>query len=241
MKRILPGTKPPQVPGVYRLSDLLPDERRPSIRDSAQRNLYLKGSLISNHTTLAVSNEAQADVDGMPQRLRSVEVQGVSGGTVTVQVKVNGVDAFDDAVRPVSDAGPSDVSSVYVFPAGTEVKSVIEATSGTPTGQANVLIDTEPFVLLGKFQPVVLQGADRLFPSRRRTADILNTVAEPAGLEQASRLFAYSFGGTSPLTAESSSVASGAGGTGTSVRDVPDPRPRPSTSPPPSDWGTGRQ
>lgn len=206
MRRILPGTKPPKVPGIFNLSDILPDPRRPAIRDVAQRNIYLHGALVSNHTTLSVSDEQAAETDGLPQRLRSVEVQGVSGGTVTVQVTVAGRDAFDDAVRPVSDAGPSEVTDIYVFPPGQEVHSIIEATSGTPTGTANVLIETEPYVLLGRFQPIELQGKDRLFPSRRRTARYLNTNTAPPGAEQVSRLYAYSFGGVSPLLAESSTL-----------------------------------
>jgi len=228
VKRI--GLKPPRVPGVWYLSDLLPDPSRPALKDMAQRNIYLQGQLSGTHTTLAVSDAVALETDGVSQRLRSAQVGTVSGGTVTVQVQVNGVDAFDDASRPVSGAAPQDVTNMYIFPPGTAVTTIVEATTGVPTGEASVVIDTEPHVLLGKFQPVKLEGKDRLFPSRRKAAEVLNTNAVPAGAEQASRLYAYSYGGTSPLTASSSSIARGSeGGSagGTSVRDATTPRPRP--------------
>lgn len=233
MKRI--GMKPPRIPGIWNLSDLLPDSTRPAMRDISQRNIYLQGQLEGAHTSLAVSDEADLATDGLPQRLRSVQVSGVSGGTVTVQVKVNGVDAFPDAVRPVSGVGTQDVPAPYIFMAGTEVTSVIEATTGAPTGTAHVAVDTEPYVLLGRFKPVELQGKDRMFPSRRRAAEVLNTNAVPAGAEQTSRLNAYTYGGTSPLTPSSSTIARGSeGGTaaGTSVRDATTPRPRLPVRPP---------
>lgn len=228
MKRI--GLKPPRVPGIWSLSDLLPDPARPAMRDVAQRNIYLQGALASTHTSLAVSDTVSAETDGMPQRLRTVQVSGVAGGTVTVQVQVNGVDAFDDASRPVSGAAAAEVSNIYIFPAGTSVKTVIESTTGAPTGEAEVDIQAEPYVLLGRFQPVELQGKDRLFPSRRKAARVINTNAVPTGAEQASRLYAYSYGGTSPLMASSSNVSRGretGTAAGTSVRDATTPRPRP--------------
>ena len=214
--------KPPRVPGLFNLSDLLADELRPKLLDTAQRNVFLHGALESEHTTLAVADEARAETDGMPQRIRSVEVAGVSGGTVTVQVTVNGRDIFDDTVRPVSDAGPAEATDIYVFPAGSDVKTIIEATSGTPTGTASVVITTEPYILLGKFQPVVLRGKARMFSSRRREARILNTVSAPSGTEMVSRLYAYSLGGQSGLVAESSTAT----GDLARVRDVVDLRPR---------------
>lgn len=191
MKKVLPGVKPPRIPGVWHLSDLLPDPARPALADVRDRNLFLSGELESTHTTLAVSDEATAETDGMPQRLRSVEVGAVAGGTVTVQVQVNGVDAFDDASRPVSGAGPSDVSSPYVFPAGTSVVSVIEATTGVPTGEANVVIETEPYILRPRRQPVELRGKDRLRVSKRKAARAANIQDAPTERQRQDRQTPY--------------------------------------------------
>lgn len=226
MRRIFPDVKPPAVPGIYELSSLLPDPNRPAPRDVAQRNLYLAGELESEHTTLSVSDTSYADVDGLPQRIRSLEVSAVSGGTVTVQCYVDGVPLYSDAERPVSGGGTTPVPAPFIFPAGAEVKTVIEDTTGTPTGTASVPMSTEPYILLGRYQPVDLHGAERLKVSARQQATALNTAGVPAGAERASRLYAYSFGGTSPLTASSTNVSTSP----RRSREIPDvtvPRPRP--------------
>lgn len=154
-----------------RLQDHLPDPRRPALPDLRERNQFFRAELSASHSTLTVGN-TQTQTTTEQQRIRSVQVGAVSGGTVTVQVQVDGRDMFLDGHRPVSGSGPSDSSDVYVFPAGSVVSTIIEASSGVPTGTAQVAIETEPYVLLPWSDTVQLHGKLRI--SRRRVADDLN-------------------------------------------------------------------
>jgi len=175
MRKTLPGTRQPRIPRLWHLSEYLPDDRYASIPNVAARWQYSSDSLQSTHTTLAVSNEANAETDGMTQRIRSMQVGAVSGGTVTIQLQVNGRDIFDDAERPVSGGAEKEATHIYEFPPGTPVVTVIEATSGVPTGEADTSISTEPFTLLPQIPTVTLRGKDRLRMSRRRDARRANT------------------------------------------------------------------
>lgn len=153
---------------IPRMKDYLPDPRRPSLQDIRERYLYLRGNINSQHTSLSVSDTVEATKTTELQRVRSVEVGEVSGGTVTVQVYVDGRPVFLDAERPVSGGGSMAPSNRYYnFPAGSVVKTVIEATSGVPAGSANVVIDTEPFVLVPIVEDVKLKGRQRLKHSER--------------------------------------------------------------------------
>ncbi len=151
-----------------------PDPRRPRLEDMRARYQFFKGSESTSHSTLTVGNE-QSTLISAPLRIRQAQVEGVTGGTVTVQVTVDGRDLFSDAHRPVSDSGGKEVSDLYVIPAGSVVKTIIEASSGVPAGTANVLIDTEPFELVEPIPDVKLTGRDRLFSSRRRLAEAIDT------------------------------------------------------------------
>ena len=150
-----------------RLSDLLPARGRPRFADLAERQRYLRDYASTAHTTLTVGN-TQTTTATEPTRLRSVQVDGgVSGGTVTVQVQVDGRDMFLDGVRPVSGSTAAEATDRSVFPSGAVISTVIEASSGAPTGTANVVIDTEPFALT-PYEPLVpLSARDRLHRSRR--------------------------------------------------------------------------
>lgn len=174
MKRILPGTKGPRIPGLeLRLSEHLPDERRPKLADILTRNEYAQSTLSSDHTDLTVGNTQTQTTDDL-QRVRSVQVGSVSGGTVTIQMQVEGRDIFDDAARPVSGGEVQRPTEVYTFPAGSVVDTIVEASSGVPTGTANVVIETEPYVLGPRFEERVLRGKDRLLGSKRREAERYN-------------------------------------------------------------------
>ena len=166
-----------------KLSDLLPDSRFPAITDVLARYRFFKSSLLTTHTTLAV-NETVSRITEEAQRLVRVQVGAVSGGTVTVQVQVDGRDMFTDAVRPVSGGAVQDATATHVFPAGALVSTIIEATSGAPTGSTGVIIETEPFELIPRAEPVKLEGPDRLKPSARRQARVASAgvKAEPRGL-----------------------------------------------------------
>src|SRR3990167_6229840 len=145
MRKTLPGTKQPRIPRLWHLSEYLPDARYASLPDVAARWRYSSASLQSTHTTLAVNDE------------------------------VNGRDIFDDAERPVSGGAEKEATAIYEFPPGTPVVTVIEATSGVPTGEAHTIISTELFTLLPQIPTVVLRGKDRLRVSRRREAERANT------------------------------------------------------------------
>jgi len=175
MRKTLPGTKQPRIPRLWHLSEYLPDARYASLPDVAARWRYSSASLQSTHTTLAVNDEANAETDGQTQRIRSMQVGAVAGGTVTVQLQVNGRDIFDDAERPVSGGAEKEATAIYEFPPGTPVVTVIETTSGVPTGEADTIISTELFTLLPQIPTVVLRGKDRLRVSRRREAERANT------------------------------------------------------------------
>jgi hypothetical protein len=199
VKKLLPGVKGPRIVGLYEVSQLLPDETRPVLKDTRQRNLYLQAALWSTHDNLAVSDTEHAEGDGHPERIRAVQVSGVAGGTVTVQVQVEGADVFLDAERPVSGGEPEEASAPWIFTAGTPVTTIIEATSGTPTGEAHVDIATESYVLLSRFVPVQLRGRERLRTSKRKAAKALNIERTPPGAQAAARLFGYSASGTTGI------------------------------------------
>jgi hypothetical protein len=104
----------------------------------------------------------------------------VTGGTVTVQVYVDGRPLYDDTQRPVSDSGWKEATDLYIVPAGSVVTTTIEATSGTPAGTANVSIDTEPYTLVPRSATVELHGRDRLRVSNRRAAAAVNAGMAPS-------------------------------------------------------------
>ena len=155
------------------LSDHLADQRRAAIPDLRTRNLFFQGNLETQHTTLAVNNTVTKTIDDL-MRIRSVQVGTVTGGTVTIQVQVDGRDLFDDTVRPVSGGAVREPTNVYTFPAGSAVSTIIEATSGAPSGNANVVIETEPYRLAPRLPEVFPSGGDRLPPSKRGRAGLLN-------------------------------------------------------------------
>ena len=196
MRKFLPGVKGAHIVGLYELSPLLPDPSRAALRDTQQRNLYLQTYLWSTHSTLAVNDTESAEGDGHPERIRSVQVGEVTGGTVTVQVQVEGADVFLDDERPVSGGEPEEASAPWIFTAGTPVATIIEATTGTPTGDASVVIETEMYLLLSKFVPIKLKGRDRLHTSRRKYAAALNAAALPPGSQHAARVYGYTASGT---------------------------------------------
>ena len=156
-----------------RPSDHLADQHRAAIPDLRTRNLFFQDSMATQHTTLAVSNTITKTVDEF-MRIRSVRVGTVTGGTVTIQVQVDGRDLFDDTLRPVSGGAVREPTNVYTFPAGSAVSTIIEATSGVPSGNANVVIEIEPYRLAPQLPTVAPSGGDRLPPSRRERADLLN-------------------------------------------------------------------
>ena len=174
MRRIRPEVRPPAIWGVWNLSELSPDRRFAPVSDHLARNQYVQGGLQTSHTTLTVGDEQAEQFSGL-QRVRSVQVGPVSGGTVTVQVQVEGRDIFDDASRPVSGGAVQEPTDVYLMPAGTPVVSIIEADSGTPASDANVVLEIESYVLAPKIPHMVLHGKDRYRISRRRSVEIINS------------------------------------------------------------------
>jgi hypothetical protein len=128
----------------------------------------------TQHTTLAV-NETLTFTTTELLRIRGAQVQTVSGGTITVQVQANGRDLFDDTVRPISGAAPQEVTHLYTIPAGSAVSTIVEATSGVPTGTANIIVNVEPFEVLPK-PAIALIGRDRLRLSRRIEAQQIDAV-----------------------------------------------------------------
>jgi hypothetical protein len=157
------------------------------------RNLYTATSLSTGLGDVAVSTEATT-VTTEPTRIRSAQVQGVSGGTVTVQVYADGRPLFDDTQRPVSGGAPMEATDLYTVPAGTVVTTVIEADSGTPTGTPSVLIEAEAYTLVPRSDRVELRGKDRLRPSRRRRAAMVNE-----GLTPSAEVAAIASGGRSEI------------------------------------------
>jgi len=153
--------------------DLRPDRRRPVLADVAARQQFYSGAITTTHTTLAVNETITAFTDEL-QRFRGVQVGAVAGGTVTVQVQAEGRDLFDDTTRPVSGGEVQRPTEPYLIPAGTPITTIIEATSGVPTGTAGVVIETEPFVVHPRPAWVELRGKDRMFASRRRQAEAAN-------------------------------------------------------------------
>lgn len=220
------------------IRDFFPDPRRPALRDIQDRLLYLRGAMSSSHTSLSVSDTAQAGKATELQRIRSVEVGDVSGGTVTIQVQVDGRDVFKDGNRPVS-GGVNRIpdSRYYNFPAGSVVTTIIEATSGVPTGTASVVIDTEPFVVVPIIPELKLKGKSRLFVDRRRAVRAYNE----AGVADTIAVALRSQGGIG--SAKNTQTESGGAG-GASGGDIiidPDPikpgpikPPKPGSKPPPN-------
>ncbi len=153
--------------------DLRADRARPVLADVAARNRFYPGAITTTHTALAVS-DTQTTLGEELQRIRSVQVGAVAGGTVTVQVQAEGRDLFDDTLRPVSGGAVQEPSEPYLIPAGTPITTIIEATSGAPTGTVGVVIETETLEVSPRPVRVELRGKDRMFPSRRREADALN-------------------------------------------------------------------
>lgn len=168
--------------------DIMPDHGVGALRDARRRNVFLKSSMSASHTSLAIGDKQLAAFASETMRLRVAQVGAVSGGTVTVQVQIDGRDIFDDANRPVSGGAAQDATSIYIIPSGSVVETIIEATSGTPTGTANVVIETEPYVLNPRPEPIGLAGRDRLFPSVRNAVARINegaaVVAEGSALQR---------------------------------------------------------
>lgn len=154
-----------------RLADLFPDPARPRIPDALARNLYFQSTFETEHTALTVGNTVTKTTDEL-QRIKSVQVGSVSGGTVTVQVQVDGRDVFDDTVRPISGGAVREPTDVYTFPAGSVISTIIEADSGTPAGTANIVIETEPYQLLPRSSVEELRGKDRLLNHKRREHEL---------------------------------------------------------------------
>lgn len=169
-----------------RLSDHMPDRRRGSIPDLLARHRYWQDSMSSQHTTLTVGNTVTQTTDEQ-LRIKNVQVGTVTGGTVTVQVQVEGRDIFTDASRPVSGGAVMEPTDIYTFPAGTPIATIIEASSGVPAGAANIVIATEPFELLPRSDLVELQGKDRLKMSSRRLAQQANKCRNLAEITVAQR------------------------------------------------------
>lgn len=162
----------PKLP-VIPLAQHFPDPRYPTLPDITARNRFFQSALSLQHTTLSV-NDTQTQTATELQRVKLVQVGTVSGGTVTVQLQVEGRDLFDDTVRPVSGAAVREPTNVYTFPAGSVLSTIIEATSGSPTGTANVVIETEPYILSPQLETVKLKGKARLRVSKRREAVLAN-------------------------------------------------------------------
>lgn len=158
-----------------RLSDYLPDQRRSAIGDMLARNLFLRSSLLTTHTTLA-ANDTVTTQASESLRIREVQVGAVSGGTVTLQVYVDGVPVFQNSLRPVSGGAVRQphLRDRWVIPGRSIVKTIIEATSGAPTGSANVVITTEPFVMVPQTPEIALKGRGRLRVSLQRFVDAFN-------------------------------------------------------------------
>ena len=165
-----PGARPSRLPQP-RLSDFMPDRNRSAISDILARNRFFQAGMQADHTTLTVGNTVTQTTDEL-QRVRSIQVGTVAGGTVTVQVQVDGRDIFADASRPVSGGAVGEPTDVYTFPAGSVISTIIEADSGTPTGTANIVIEAEPFQLLPRSEMVELRGKDRLLLHRRREHEL---------------------------------------------------------------------
>src|SRR3972149_5354174 len=104
MRKTLPGTKQPRIPRLWHLSEYLPDARYASLPDVAARWRSSPASLQSTHTTLAVNDEANAETDGQTQRIRSMQVGAVAGGTGTVQLQ-------GSAAAPARSGGTAGTSS----------------------------------------------------------------------------------------------------------------------------------
>lgn len=153
--------------------DLSPDPTRPGPADILARNLYFKDSLTATHTTLAVSNTLSQSVDSA-MRINRVYVGTVSGGTVTIQIQVNGRDIFDDTLRPVSGGESRWPTDKYIITPGSLISSIIEATSGVPTGNANVVIKVSPFTLLPRTAQRQPRGPERLRLSKRTDYAVSN-------------------------------------------------------------------
>lgn len=152
------------------LQDYLPDPRLPALADVRERNLFLRGDASTQLTTITVGGTATT-LTSEPLRIRSAQVQTVSGGTITVQVQLDGRDIFDDTVRPVSGSVARDPTNSYIVPAGTVITTTVEADSGVPAGTANVVIETEPYILVPRTPEIKLKGKDRLRVSKRRQAE----------------------------------------------------------------------
>jgi len=158
---------------VSKLSDYLPDPRRPALPDILNRNLFFQAVETTTHSTLAIGNE-QEELTHELQRIKRVRVGDVTGGTVTIQVQVDGRDMFLDANRPVSGLEEREPDARYTFPAGSVLKTIYEAETGVPASDVRVVIELEPFVLVPPLPEVKVEGKDRLFPSRRRAAQQIN-------------------------------------------------------------------
>lgn len=168
MIRVFPDQRQPRLGGPWHTGDYLPDPARPAIADTGDRNVRFLSEAATEHTSLVVSDTQSLEFDE-PTLIRTVTVGPTSGGTVTVQVQVDGRDIFDDTARPTSGTAVEPTDS-YLAPARTPVSTIIEATSGTPTGSTGVVLDTEGAVLLERHAPVVLEGADRLHIGQRLAA-----------------------------------------------------------------------
>lgn len=220
----------------HRIRDFLPDKRRAALTDIRERVLYLRGRMQSTHTSLSVSDTQTAARASEVQRIRSVEVGDVSGGTVTVQVQVDGRDMFLDGNRPVSgDINRVPDSRYYNFPAGSVVTTIIEATSGAPTGDAKVVIDTEPFVLVPIVPTLKLKGKNRLKVDVRRAVEAFNA----GGTATVAAVVRRSSGGLGSATPEANIPGEGGASGGDLIID-PDPiKPGPIKPPKPGGGGGG--
>ncbi len=143
----------------------------------AGRPVHFYTAESTQHTALAVG-DTKTQLASELLRIRGAQAGTVAGGTVTFQVQADGRDLFNDALRPVSGGSFQEVSDIYTIPPGTVIGTVIEATTGTPTGNANVIIDMEPYTRPPVPRFIVLRGKDRLFMSRRLEAEAANRGAE---------------------------------------------------------------
>lgn len=143
----------------------------------AGRPVHFYTTESTQHTALAVG-DTKTQLASELLRIRGAQAGTVAGGTVTFQVQADGRDLFSDALRPVSGGAFQEATDLYTIPPGTVIGTVIEATTGTPTGNANIVIDMEPYVRPPVVKVIVLRGKDRMFMSRRLDAEAANRGVE---------------------------------------------------------------
>lgn len=155
--------------------DLLADPRRPTVSDLRSRYQQYVSRYFVKDDDVSGGVGAMKVTTHESVRVRSVEVQEVAGGTITIQVSADGRNYFDTA-PPVSGAGPVDVDVLYPIPAGTVLTATLSASAGAPTGEMNVIINAEPLEVLPQPDPNTLSGGSQLRTSRRTEARRLDTI-----------------------------------------------------------------